>query len=174
LLKRSTPAKVASYWTTQGHFDLACLELSANPQRRVQFRPATNTRASALSAPTSPVVNAAATALDTNDSILALADGEDSRRLTNQGDGYYSVGWLLSGEWQFSLAGLRHWLNSINVQRAKGLLHTDQGYFVLNWRDGALTEMPTRELEESRIELIHDAVLNADELEQDLLACRIN
>ncbi|MDF1640713.1 CobW family GTP-binding protein [Thalassolituus oleivorans] len=176
LLERSQPPKAASYWTTQGHFDLSCLELAANPQRRVQFRPATNISTTPLANPSAPEVNVQETSglVDASNSILALEEGQDIRRLENQGDGYFSVGWLLSGNWQFSLAELRHWLNTLNLQRAKGLLRTDQGYYVLNWRDGALTEMPTRALEESRIELIHDAALSADELERALLACRIN
>jgi|AZII01.1.fsa_nt_gi G3E family GTPase len=176
LLERSQPAKAASYWTTQGHFDLSCLEFAANPQRRMQFRPATNISTTPLANPSALEVNVQETSglVDASNSILALEEGQDIRRLENQGDGYFSVGWLLSAGWQFSLVELRHWLNMINLQRAKGLLRTDQGYYVLNWRDGALTEMPTRALDESRIELIHDAALNADELERALLACRIN
>ena len=56
--------------------------------------------------------------------------------------------------------------------RAKALIHTEQGHYVLNWRDGVLSEMPTRALEESRLEIITETTPDADALEMSLKNCR--
>jgi hypothetical protein len=53
------------------------------------------------------------------------------------------------------------------------LINTSDGCYVLNWRDGVLSEMPTRALEESRIEIITEVSPNADTLETALFACRV-
>jgi len=63
------------------------------------------------------------------------------------------------------------WLSCLDVERAKGLLITDQGTRVVNLKNQVLTELPTRSLEQSRLELIHNQVLDKDKLQQELLAC---
>ena len=103
---------------------------------------------------------------------VALQDGETLHRFEGHGEGHFSLGWLIAGEVIFSLDSLRHWFDLLDVERAKGLVHTDQGYYVMNWREGVLTEMPTRTLEESRLELIAAKPLDAADLEASLLACQ--
>ena len=108
---------------------------------------------------------------------MALSQGEELRRLESHGEGHFSCGWLITGEWVFSLDALRHWFDQLEsgenkVVRAKALIRTEQGHFVLNWRDGVLSEMPTRPLEESRLELITETPPDSDALEMSLMKCR--
>jgi len=102
----------------------------------------------------------------------ALADDEPYRMLSNHGQGHYSLGWMVQGATLFSLAKLRSWLSSLAVERAKGLINTDEGAYVLNLREGVLSEMPTRALDESRIELIAAEPLDHALLQHALLACQ--
>ena len=59
----------------------------------------------------------------------------------------------------------------LDVERVKGLLITDKGNRVMILKDKDFSEMPTRALAQSRIEIIHNQALNKLELEQPLLAC---
>ncbi|MDF1761990.1 MAG: hypothetical protein P1U57_01150, partial [Oleibacter sp.] len=121
----------------------------------------------------------------TEQAPLSLAEGEERRRFSNQGFEHFTVGWLIAGEILFSLDALRHWFDQLEnaddtvvgsplVERAKGIINTDQGWFVVNWREGVLSEMPTRVLADSRLEIITSSEPNAEDLEQSLWRCRLN
>ena len=160
LVQSSQPAKAQSVHVEQGQVEAAILALPSNPER-LQLSDHGHHRHQSKEA-AAPV---------------ALEAGESLRRLESHGEGHFSCGWLLTGDWVFSLDALRHWfdqldVNASNVVRAKALIHTDQGHYVLNWRDGVLSEMPTRALEESRLELITELKSDADALESSLLRCR--
>ena len=99
----------------------------------------------------------------------ALKSDEKYRRLENHGSGHYSVGWMVQGSLAFDLNKLRDWLQILNISRVKALVNTDSGAYVLNVREGVLTEMPTRALDESRIELIAEEKLDGEELEGQLM-----
>ncbi|MEK9711433.1 MAG: GTP-binding protein [Thalassolituus sp.] len=154
LAESSLPAKAATVTTRYGHIDAALLALPTDSTRLQLKDHGHHHHHSKQDAP--PV---------------SLDEGELWRRIEGHGAGHWSLGWLIRGDQVFSLEGLRNWFAGLNVERAKGLITTDQGAYVLNWRDGVLSEMPTRALEESRMELIAGTPPAADELEQALFAC---
>ncbi len=156
LLQRAEPAKTASAWVVNGEIPLELLAGGAQPQRLALH----------------PDAHAHQHAREDLAPQNALAEGEELRLLENHGQGYYSVGWLISADWVFSARALRGWLNSLDVQRVKGIILTDEGPLVLNMRDAVLSEMPTRMPDESRLELLHSQPLTAAELQQALLACK--
>jgi len=157
LLAASQPAKSASAWTTQGHVDIQLLRALYNPQRLAVHPHAHDHQHSKDGLAQQPV----------------LAEGENIRLLENSGQGYFSVGWLITSQWVFSAEKLRSWLSGLEVERAKGIVITDEGPLVINLREGVLTEMPTRQPEESRLECISSQSFNAEELQNHLLLLRV-
>lgn len=156
LLAASTPAKLASERTQYGHLDIKLLSLSPD-KNRLKLKDHGHHHRESRQAK----------------SPIALEAGETFRRIEGHGAGHHSLGWLISGDWHFSLAQLRHWFDQLEAERAKALINTTDGYYVLNWRDGVLSEMPTRALEESRIEIITEAPPSSETLEEALFACRV-
>tara|TARA_A100001015_G_scaffold153408_2_gene170255 strand:- start:2150 stop:3142 length:993 start_codon:yes stop_codon:yes gene_type:complete len=160
LAASATPPKAEVVRTQQGRLEASLLELSTNPERlQLKDRGHHHHHSKEPAAP------------------VALQAGEEIRRLESHGEGHFSCGWLISGEWVFSLDALRYWFDQLDsdegrVVRAKALIHTEQGHYVLNWRDGVLSEMPTRALEESRLEIITETTPDADALEMSLKNCR--
>jgi G3E family GTPase len=156
LVSASQPAKLAAERTQYGHLDIQLLALSPDSHRlELKDHCHHHHESREAAAP------------------ISLEDGEAFRRIEGHGAGHHSLGWLINGDWQFSLAQLRHWFDQLEAERAKALINTSDGCYVLNWRDGVLSEMPTRALEESRIEIITGASPNADTLETTLFACRV-
>ena len=160
LAASATPPKAEIVLTQQGRLESSLLELPTNPERlQLKDRGHHHHHSKEPAAP------------------VALEAGEEIRRLESHGQGHFSCGWLISGDWVFSLDALRHWFDQLDsgetgVARAKALIHTEQGHYVLNWRDGVLSEMPTRALEESRLEIITETTPDADALEMSLKKCR--
>lgn len=161
LLVTAQPAKVASRWIEQGQLDVDLLNYPADDSRLAVHPDAHG----------HPVENTENKATVGIDSQPALADEEDWRVLNNHGRGHFSLGWLIQGRLVFSARRLRDWLSTLDIERAKGLLNTDEGAMVFNLRDGVLSEMPTRALDESRLELIDDAPLDEEQLQQTLRLC---
>lgn len=153
-IAQATPPKAATAWLEQGQLDISLLDFPAESQR-LALHPHAHAQHQQQSLDSQP----------------ALAADEALRCLTNQGQGHFSLGWLVQGKTLFSLTRLRDWLSSLSVERAKGLVNTTQGTYVINMRDGVLTEMPTRALEESRLELIATEPLEQQQRQQELLAC---
>ena len=102
-----------------------------------------------------------------------MTENEDILLLENSGQGHFSVGWLITDKWVFSAEKIRSWLGGLDVERAKGIVITDEGPLVINMRDGVLTEMPTRQPDESRIELIAAEPLDGHNLQNHLLLMRV-
>lgn len=156
LLANSQPAKVASAWVEQAQVAVELLNYPANPERLAKHPHAHDNNSK-----------------DSFPILLPLQAHERFRRLENKGQGYFSVGWLLQPKPVFNAEKLRSWLSGLELERAKGIVCTDEGYLVLNMRDGVLTEMTTRELGESRLELIDSQPFEIGELESQLLACLV-
>lgn len=153
----SQPVKLAVERTEFGHIDINLLLLPPDPNRLAfKDRGHHDHESREVTGP------------------IALSDGEDFRRIEGHGVGHFSLGWLIAGDWRFSLVRLRHWFDQLDAERAKALINTTDGCYVLNWRDGVLSEMPTRALEESRIEIITQVSPNSDALEEALFRCRDN
>lgn len=100
-----------------------------------------------------------------------LAAGKPYQSFENNGMGYYSLGWLFAEDQVFNYDHLKQWLMMLDVERVKGLLITNTGTYVMNLREQVFTEMPTRALKQSRLEIIHNAILDKDGLEKSLMTC---
>lgn len=78
---------------------------------------------------------------------------------SNQGDGYYSLGWVIDPETRFDASRLHALLAQTELARAKGVLHTGQGWLALNAVDGILERYPIGPQTANRLELIADRPL---------------
>lgn len=154
LLAIAEPRKAASAWVEQGQVDIALLNHDINNERLAIHPNAHQQRNK-----------------DNLTIVLPLKDNEAFRRFENKGQGYFSVGWILQAKPVFSADKLRDWLSGLDLERVKGIVCTDEGPLVLNLREQILSEMKTRPLEESRLEIIDNAPLAVNELEQQLLTC---
>lgn len=191
LLAHSQPPKQAHYWVEQGQAPQAALmtvvedstktkdaSQAGEPSIRMAAMPTglfsvTPTNTSQRANDNSSIPSSLAA-----QSVMAglqepLRDDEPVRRLTNAGQGFYSLGWILAGDGCYSLNAVRNWLLGLNIERAKALMNTDQGAMVLNMREGVISEMPTRALDESRLEILSEHPFDAEQLEKELLACRL-
>lgn len=87
----------------------------------------------------------------------------------------YSLGWRMSPRQRFSLTRLQAWLETTQWTRAKGVMHTDQGWKAFNllpdatpvWQDS-----PWRQ--DNRVELIIPTATDASTLEQGLRAAALS
>lgn len=93
-------------------------------------------------------------------------------RANNSGDGYNSVGWRFSPVKVFSYKKLSLLLGGISAERMKAVFITEEGVFGYNLVDDTLTEMYLEECDESRIEVIAEA-LDPD-LESKLVECLLD
>lgn len=89
----------------------------------------------------------------------------------NQGSGYQSIGWRISNKHIFRHSKLVAFLNSLQAQRVKGVIITDEGPYAYNATQGTLTETRLVQCHESRIEIINDRI--DERWEQQLLECRV-
>jgi len=149
------PLKSALGWVEQGELELAWLDLERNEQRQClghHHHHSSDDKDEGLR-------------------LVSLAAGQKYQAFDNQGMGYYSLGWLLAEDQVFDHQALTQWLMLLDVERVKGLLITEQGTRVMNLKNQVFTEMPTRTLKQSRIEIIHNQVLDKGMLEEGLLSC---
>lgn len=102
---------------------------------------------------------------------VSLPVGQRYQAFENQGMGYYSIGWLFAEDQLFDYQALSQWLMTLEVERVKGLMITNKGARVLNLKNQVFTEMPTRALSQSRIEIIHNKGLDKASLESEILSC---
>lgn len=165
------PPKQAAFAVQQGQLDLGWLDYPRrthelnSPQYHAKQR---NNRLS----PQRELYNAA----------IQLPEGQDYLRRENQGQGYYSCGWLFQPAIQFDFNQLFGWMTGLNMVRAKAVMNTDQGVYMFNAENGVLSVKPLLlgeklegepELLDSRIELINDEVMALDELQTELFGCRL-
>lgn len=105
---------------------------------------------------------------------VQLPEDEDFIRRENQGQGFYSCGWLFRRDWQFSFNGLFLWLAGLHLTRVKAVLNTDQGVHTFNCEEGVLSvkkldDELAKDLLDSRIEFIDGNPLPVAELQVILL-----
>ena len=74
--------------------------------------------------------------------------------LNNQGEGYFSKGWIFSGRYIFDHQQLITLISSLNVARAKGVVVTDKGSFSFNKAGSEFSYNEVTLSTDSRIELI--------------------
>ncbi len=159
--KSIQPQKSALGWVENGQLDLAWLDLPRNDSR------------TSLGAHHHHHKHAADEGGD-DMRLVSLAPGQDFQCFENQGMGYYSLGWLFAEDQIFNYQALSQWLMTLEVERVKGLMITDNGAWVMNLREQVFSEMPTRKLPQSRIEIIHHEALDKARLQQALSACLVS
>jgi G3E family GTPase len=91
--------------------------------------------------------------------------------IDNEGEGFYSRGWIFKSEWIFDARELYSLLLGVNAERIKGVFITDQGITAYNKADNVLTEAELDDSMDSRIECISSNRLSLETLEDALLAC---
>lgn len=84
----------------------------------------------------------------------------------------FSIGWRMPPQQQFNAAAVQRWLDQLPYLRAKGVLHTDQGWRAFNLLDdGDHAWQPSPWRRDNRLELILPELPAAAALEQGLRAC---
>lgn len=170
LVSRFNPAKQAAYAVVQGQLELAWLDYPRTA-RQLEHPQHHTARRNSLN-PQRELYNAA----------IQLPEGQDYLRRENQGQGFYSCGWLFQPAIQFGFNQLFGWMTGLNLVRAKAVMNTDQGVYMFNAENGVLSVKPLvlgddveaePELLDSRIELINEEQMAVDELEAELFGCRL-
>ena len=93
--------------------------------------------------------------------------------IDNQGEGFFSRGWIFKPEWTFNSQQLYDLLLGINAERLKGVFITDRGITAYNKADDVLTEVPLDECMDSRVECISADPAVFEGMEAALLNCVI-
>lgn len=153
------PIKADIGWVDNGQLDLAWLDVARDECRHSKGHHHSHHHAQPSDSE------------DEGMKLVSLSAGQNYKAFENQGMGYFSLGWLLAEDQIFDHSALAQWLMLLDVERVKGLLITDKGARVMNLKDQVFTEMPTRKLQQSRIEIIHNQALNKTEIENNLLDC---
>ena len=164
------PNKSELGWVENGQLDLTWFDLTRDPQRRSKGHHGHANDHHEHRHENSHKGGHAETDSESM-SLVSLRPGQTYKAFENQGMGYFSIGWLFAEDQVFDHSLLTQWLMLLDVERVKGLLITEKGTRVINLKDQVLSEMPTRALTQSRIEMIHNQALNRAELEKSLLAC---
>ena len=95
-------------------------------------------------------------------------------RRSGQHDGFHSVGWIFRRDLRFDPDRLHWLLASIDAERIKAVVVTDEAAIGYNMVDGVLTSLPLAEADDSRIEIIAARALDWDALERDLRDCLLS
>jgi G3E family GTPase len=91
--------------------------------------------------------------------------------IDNEGEGFYSRGWIFSPDWIFDAHKLYSLLLGVEAERVKGVFITDQGIAAYNKADNVLTAAELDDTSDSRIECISSDRRALEALEDALLAC---
>ena len=93
------------------------------------------------------------------------------RSVENQGEGYFSRGWIFRSDRVFDADKLKLLLTGLDAVRVKAVAITTQGVMAYNKADAVLTERMLDDCLDSRIECISDERPALEPLESALLAC---
>ncbi|MBL3558887.1 MULTISPECIES: CobW family GTP-binding protein [Marinobacter] len=93
---------------------------------------------------------------------------EPWQRVSNQGQGHFSLGWRVHPETVFSETALLAFSMDSRFIRFKAVVHTSDGWRTINMADGALSVSECEPRDLSRIELISEQSLDGDELDASL------
>lgn len=91
--------------------------------------------------------------------------------IDNEGEGFYSRGWIFKPEWTFDANKLYALLLGLNVERMKGVFITNRGVTAYNKADNVLTDLELDDCLDSRIECISTDPHSFESLETSLLDC---
>lgn len=106
-----------------------------------------------------------------------IPENQSFIRRSNEGQGFYSCGWLFRASVIFDFNALFLWLSGLAFVRVKAVMITSQGGFSFNAESGVLSvnqvdNSLAQDLPDSRIEIIDDKAIAADILEQQLLSAQ--
>ncbi|AZT83191.1 GTP-binding protein [Marinobacter sp. NP-4(2019)] len=104
-----------------------------------------------------------------SDPAASITD-EPWQRVSNEGQGYFSVGWRIHPDLVLDENGLLALAFDDRLSRCKAVVHCTDGWRAVNMADGALSVVETEAREMSRIEIIAPRALDADEFDQLLRA----
>lgn len=90
------------------------------------------------------------------------------QRISNQGQGHFSLGWRIHPDRVFCETALLALSMDGRFVRFKAVVHTGEGWRMINMADGALSVSECEPRALSRIELISEQRLNGDELDASL------
>ncbi len=125
----SSPAKAVIAHAQQGQLDVAWLDLKRNPQRQASFPNTHN---------------------NTKPDTVDHAD----YKLSNKADGYQSFGHVFPARSCFDYQQLNDLLSQLKVERIKGIINTNKGWFIINGIDANINYISTTPSANSRIEII--------------------
>ncbi|MFT6518005.1 MAG: G3E family GTPase [Candidatus Azotimanducaceae bacterium] len=95
-------------------------------------------------------------------------------RLSNKGEGFASHGWIFQQSFVFSRLAVSELIQSVQAERVKALLRTDEGDLGFNYAGDGLEELPLRPLDDNRIEVIAAENFRAAAFESQLLSAMIS
>ncbi|BCG63439.1 MAG: hypothetical protein methR_P1149 [Methyloprofundus sp.] len=124
----SQPEKVLIAQTQHGQLDIAWLDMSRNPQRQAIFPDAHQ--------------------------ITKLTPIDKTSSLSNKANSYQSIGHIFPATSCFDYQQLSDFLSQLKVERIKGILRTDKGWFIINGTERRIKFTSTAQVNSSRIEII--------------------
>ncbi|MEC7725961.1 MAG: GTP-binding protein [Planctomycetota bacterium] len=92
-------------------------------------------------------------------------------RIDNEGEGFYSQGWVFDPAWRFDGASLDAALLGVEVDRLKAVFLTTDGVYGYNLADGTMTKVELDDALDSRAEALSSDAASFDGLEAALLGC---
>lgn len=127
--KNSRPEKTLIAQTMQGQLDITWLDMPRHPKRQAEFPNAHRI------------------------SKIYPANNTD-HQLSKFSDSYQSFGHIFPAQSCFDYKQLNDFLSQLNVERIKGILNTNKGWFIINGTDNKINYVPTPSSTNSRIEII--------------------
>ncbi len=126
---KSRPEKALIAQTMQGQLDVTWLDMPRHPKRQATF----------------PNAHKISKIYPANNI---------GHPLSNKADGFQSFGHIFPAQSYFDFKQLNDFLSQLKVERIKGILNTDKGWFIINGAEGNINYFPTTPSGHSRIEII--------------------
>lgn len=142
------------YQVSQGALELEWLEAAANPHKHDSHHHHTESSTALLETPELPE--------------------EGYLSIDNEGEGFFSRGWIFNPDWIFDADKLNALLLGVDAERIKGVFITAKGFVTFNKADNVLTEFVVDASSDSRIECICRDRALLETLELALLDCVIS
>ncbi|EDL54519.1 MULTISPECIES: GTP-binding protein [Vibrio] len=102
--------------------------------------------------------------------VFELSPEKPFIRRENQGQGYFSCGWIVGAEHTFDFDQLFSMFSDLNAERIKAVVNTDKGCYAFNVANRVVSvNQMSLEGYESRIEVIDSELLPWEQLETVLL-----
>lgn len=92
--------------------------------------------------------------LESNQTLQVQLEQNGFIELNNQGEGYFSKGWIFSNKYKFNYEQLMTLITSLKVSRFKGVVLTNKGSYSFNKAGSDLNFDKVTTTQDSRIELI--------------------